>query len=97
MLNTNVQAHNFFDLEASINSAQFYHSMSERLTKILIKNYLDDVEPKDKPECLMFALQREDIITLVWAINEFNNINTPIIDKIYTDYEKICEEVLGNE
>ncbi len=93
MSNTNMLHKNLFDLELYLSKVRFNNSITERLTKVLIKNYLDNIVLKDTTSQLMFAHQYDDIDALARAINEINCINKPILKKLETEYEKLYKEV----
>lgn len=97
MINTNILQKNLLNLESAINEARFNQTQSDRLTGILIKNYLDDDIPNDTDHWLMFAAKHDDIFALVHAINQYNILNRPVINKVESKYEELCKEVADNE
>ena len=97
MENQTVLSHDLIKLEESINLARLNHSIAAQLIQVLFKNYLQDDFINDKDHYTLFGISHDDICALTYAINEFVQINTPILNNISSECEKLYEAVSHDE
>lgn len=97
MLNQKITSHDLIGLSDSINLAMHNHSIAAQLIQVLFKNYLQEDFADDKENYILFGISHDDICALTYAINEFVQINTPILNNISSECEKLYEAVSHDE
>lgn len=97
MSNSKTLKQNLLCIDENINEVVFNHSVAEQLVQVLFKNYIGEDTPKDKENCILFAAQHEEIRALLFAINEFIQMNTHLMNDVCSGFADIYTEVNSYE